>query len=150
MAYVIMLYCLFLDDTSLYDFILTCFLHYKQFFLILEVTFFPYLLQGVFGLLSLPAGLVILVGMMIQEPFIRNFSYKRVSNYLNHIDDRPFFRNTLTYSSLIIFLTYSNAWAIAQISPLNNLVLCSYGADLEKDYVNRLVKRFRMLVMLCG
>ncbi|KAG8379581.1 hypothetical protein BUALT_Bualt07G0103800 [Buddleja alternifolia] len=35
--------------------------------------------KGVFGVLSLPAGLVIFVGMIIQEPFIRNFSYKRVS-----------------------------------------------------------------------
>ncbi|KZV57915.1 putative folate-biopterin transporter 3-like [Dorcoceras hygrometricum] len=35
--------------------------------------------KGVFGLLSIPAGLVILVGMIIQEPFIRNVSYKRVN-----------------------------------------------------------------------
>ncbi|PIN17999.1 hypothetical protein CDL12_09338 [Handroanthus impetiginosus] len=35
--------------------------------------------KGVFGVLSVPAGLVILVGMIIQEPLIRNFSYKRVS-----------------------------------------------------------------------
>ncbi|KAL3835456.1 hypothetical protein ACJIZ3_010192 [Penstemon smallii] len=35
--------------------------------------------KGVFGLLSIPAGLVILVGIIIQEPFIRNFSYKRVT-----------------------------------------------------------------------
>ncbi|XP_073295701.1 probable folate-biopterin transporter 3 [Primulina huaijiensis] len=35
--------------------------------------------KGVFGILSIPAGLVILVGMIIQEPSIRNISYKRVN-----------------------------------------------------------------------
>ncbi|XP_011082613.1 probable folate-biopterin transporter 3 [Sesamum indicum] len=35
--------------------------------------------KGVFGVLSIPSGLVILVGMTIQEPLIRNCSYKRVS-----------------------------------------------------------------------
>ncbi|KAK4414034.1 putative folate-biopterin transporter 3 [Sesamum alatum] len=35
--------------------------------------------KGVFGVLSVPAGLVILVGMIIQEPLIRNCSYKRAS-----------------------------------------------------------------------
>ncbi|KAK4410671.1 putative folate-biopterin transporter 3 [Sesamum angolense] len=35
--------------------------------------------KGVFGVLSIPFGLVILVGMIIQEPLIRNCSYKRVS-----------------------------------------------------------------------
>ncbi|KAL0397168.1 UNVERIFIED_CONTAM: putative folate-biopterin transporter 3 [Sesamum calycinum] len=35
--------------------------------------------KGVFGVLSIPSGLVILVGMIIQEPLIRNCSYKRVS-----------------------------------------------------------------------
>ncbi|KAL7152635.1 hypothetical protein ABFS83_04G111500 [Erythranthe nasuta] len=35
--------------------------------------------KGVFGVLSIPAGLVIFVGLIIQEPLIRNFSYKRVS-----------------------------------------------------------------------
>ncbi|KAK6153833.1 hypothetical protein DH2020_013472 [Rehmannia glutinosa] len=36
--------------------------------------------KGALGVLSIPAGLVILVGMIIQEPLIRNFSYKRVSH----------------------------------------------------------------------
>ncbi|KAL0464003.1 UNVERIFIED_CONTAM: putative folate-biopterin transporter 3 [Sesamum latifolium] len=35
--------------------------------------------KGVFGVLSIPSGLVILVGVIIQEPLIRNCSYKRVS-----------------------------------------------------------------------
>ncbi|GFQ06273.1 probable folate-biopterin transporter 3 [Phtheirospermum japonicum] len=35
--------------------------------------------KGALGVLSVPAVLVIFVGMMIQEPIIRNFSYKRVS-----------------------------------------------------------------------
>lgn len=34
--------------------------------------------KGVFGVLSIPAGLVILVGMMLQEPLVHNLSYKRV------------------------------------------------------------------------
>ncbi|KAL6563199.1 hypothetical protein OROHE_005786 [Orobanche hederae] len=34
---------------------------------------------GALGVLSIPAALVILVGMIIQEPIIRNFSYKRVT-----------------------------------------------------------------------
>ncbi|KAK9066324.1 hypothetical protein SSX86_013645 [Deinandra increscens subsp. villosa] len=35
--------------------------------------------QGVFGVLSIPAGLVILVGMMLQEPLVHSYSHKRVS-----------------------------------------------------------------------
>ncbi|KAL6495875.1 hypothetical protein OROGR_030438 [Orobanche gracilis] len=35
--------------------------------------------KGALGVLSIPAALVILVGMIIQEPIIRNFSYKRVT-----------------------------------------------------------------------
>lgn len=35
--------------------------------------------KGVFGVLSIPIGLVILVGIMIRDPFIRNFSYKQVN-----------------------------------------------------------------------
>nr|XP_043616493.1 probable folate-biopterin transporter 3 [Erigeron canadensis] len=35
--------------------------------------------QGVFGVLSIPAGLVILVGMMLQEPLVHAYSHKRVS-----------------------------------------------------------------------
>ncbi|XP_051119252.1 probable folate-biopterin transporter 3 [Andrographis paniculata] len=35
--------------------------------------------KGVFGVLSIPAGLVILVGIIIQDPLIRNASYKRIS-----------------------------------------------------------------------
>ncbi|XP_076928798.1 putative folate-biopterin transporter 3 [Bidens hawaiensis] len=34
--------------------------------------------QGVFGVLSIPAGLVILVGMMLQEPLVNSYSHKRV------------------------------------------------------------------------
>lgn len=34
--------------------------------------------QGVFGVLSIPAGLVILVGMMLQEPLVHSYSHKRV------------------------------------------------------------------------
>lgn len=49
----------------------------KRFFLLPVLA-----LQGVYAVLSFPAGLVILVGMIIQDPVIRNFSYKRVSNYL--------------------------------------------------------------------
>ncbi|GER54122.1 major facilitator superfamily protein [Striga asiatica] len=35
--------------------------------------------KGALGVLSIPAALVILVGLFIQEPLIRNFNYKRVS-----------------------------------------------------------------------
>nr|GEY38957.1 probable folate-biopterin transporter 3 [Tanacetum cinerariifolium] len=35
--------------------------------------------QGVFGVLSIPAGLVILVGMMLKEPRVHSYSHKRVS-----------------------------------------------------------------------
>ncbi|CAK9186850.1 unnamed protein product [Ilex paraguariensis] len=35
--------------------------------------------KGVFGLLIIPAGLVILVGMMLQESLVLNFTYKRVT-----------------------------------------------------------------------
>ncbi|KAL2462229.1 putative folate-biopterin transporter 3 [Abeliophyllum distichum] len=35
--------------------------------------------KGVFGVLSIPVGLVIVVGIMIRDPFIRNFSYKQVN-----------------------------------------------------------------------
>lgn len=35
--------------------------------------------EGVFGVLSIPAGLVILVGMMLQEPRVHSYSHKRVS-----------------------------------------------------------------------
>ncbi|XP_071711060.1 probable folate-biopterin transporter 3 [Rutidosis leptorrhynchoides] len=35
--------------------------------------------QGVFGVLSIPAGLVILVGMMLREPHVHSHSHKRVS-----------------------------------------------------------------------
>ncbi|MFS7971244.1 putative MFS transporter superfamily, biopterin transporter family [Helianthus anomalus] len=34
--------------------------------------------QGVFGVLSIPAGLVILVGLMLQEPLVHSYSHKRV------------------------------------------------------------------------
>ncbi|KAL4587596.1 hypothetical protein LXL04_000468 [Taraxacum kok-saghyz] len=35
--------------------------------------------QGVFGVLSIPAGLVILVGFMLEEPLVHGYSHKRVS-----------------------------------------------------------------------
>lgn len=35
--------------------------------------------KGVFGVLSVPAGLVILVGMFLREPHVHNFSYRRVN-----------------------------------------------------------------------
>lgn len=35
--------------------------------------------KGVFGVLSVPAGLVILVGMILREPHVHNFSYRRVN-----------------------------------------------------------------------
>ncbi|KVI06095.1 probable folate-biopterin transporter 3 isoform X1 [Cynara cardunculus var. scolymus] len=35
--------------------------------------------KGVFGILSIPAGMVILVGMMLQEPLVHSYSHKRVS-----------------------------------------------------------------------
>ncbi|KAI3521138.1 hypothetical protein L1887_10599 [Cichorium endivia] len=35
--------------------------------------------KGVFGVLSIPAGLVILVGWMLQEPVVHGYSHKRVS-----------------------------------------------------------------------
>lgn len=35
--------------------------------------------KGVFGLLSIPAGLVFLVGILLDEPFIPNFSYRQVN-----------------------------------------------------------------------
>ncbi|KAK3029357.1 hypothetical protein RJ639_037880 [Escallonia herrerae] len=34
---------------------------------------------GVFGVLSIPAGMVILVGMILREPPVHNFAYRRVS-----------------------------------------------------------------------
>lgn len=38
--------------------------------------------KGVFGVLSIPAALVIIVGTIIQEPSVRNTSYKRISQKL--------------------------------------------------------------------
>ncbi|KAH8482872.1 hypothetical protein H0E87_030095 [Populus deltoides] len=35
--------------------------------------------KGVFGLLSIPAGLVFLVGILLEEPFMPNFSYRQVN-----------------------------------------------------------------------
>lgn len=35
--------------------------------------------KGVFGLLSIPAGLVFLVGILLDEPFMPNFSYRQVN-----------------------------------------------------------------------
>uniref|UniRef100_A0A5B6ZAX7 Putative folate-biopterin transporter 3 n=1 Tax=Davidia involucrata TaxID=16924 RepID=A0A5B6ZAX7_DAVIN len=35
--------------------------------------------KGVFGVLCIPAGLVILVGMMLREPLVRSFAYRRVN-----------------------------------------------------------------------
>lgn len=34
--------------------------------------------QGVFGLMTIPAGLVILVGFLLDEPHMPNFAYKQV------------------------------------------------------------------------
>lgn len=39
----------------------------------------PFTWQGVFGVLSVPAGLVILVGMLMRDHHVQNFSYRRVS-----------------------------------------------------------------------
>lgn len=36
-------------------------------------------LQGVFGLLAIPASLVVLVGILLRESQVRNFAYGRVS-----------------------------------------------------------------------
>ncbi|KAJ6758687.1 FOLATE-BIOPTERIN TRANSPORTER 1 CHLOROPLASTIC [Salix koriyanagi] len=38
--------------------------------------------KGVFGLLSIPAGLVFLVGILLDEPFMFNFSYRQVNQKL--------------------------------------------------------------------
>ncbi|XP_034916314.1 probable folate-biopterin transporter 2 isoform X1 [Populus alba] len=51
--------------------------------------------KGVFGLLSIPYGLVFLVGMLLDEPFMPNFSYKKVNQKL--LDASKAMWRTLTF-----------------------------------------------------
>ena len=64
----------YLNDVSLHSYIYTK----KDTFLWFHVRFSYFEQKGVFGLLTIPAALICLVGIILHEPQTVNFSYKQV------------------------------------------------------------------------